>query len=163
MEHAGGILVCTIYEGLSRPERRAPNQPISVTHSAISATTVNGRIVLSTGRPADAHVVNGSIAATLGNVEWEGSRVFGAVNGAVDLELPESCHASVRASTVLLLADDFGLPVHKNIVGSWFSGDIKWRRSVAGPGHRGRQPSPAAHSGAIVAGPWLFGALMQTG
>lgn len=33
--------------------------------SPISAFTINGRIVLSTASPADAHVINGSILATL--------------------------------------------------------------------------------------------------
>jgi hypothetical protein len=156
VQHEGGILFCTIYEGLSRPEHCTPSQMPSVTlsnsdirvnytvrvpsdvsfvprtingsisadlpDSRISAYTVNGRIVLSTGLPADAHVVNGSIIATLGN---EGSREFGAVNGAVDLEVPETFRASVRANTVWgVVANDFGIPVHRNLVGRWFSGDI---------------------------------------
>lgn len=92
VQHDGGIAVCTIYKGLSRPNHCTPgqipsvslnNSDIRVTYtvrvpadvsfaphtingnvtldlpdSAIFASTINGRIVLSTGRPADAHVVN---------------------------------------------------------------------------------------------------------
>jgi hypothetical protein len=159
VQHEGGILLCTIYQGLTRPEHCSPtewtslslnNSDIRVTYtvklpsdvnfvpktvngsitadlpgSPISAATVNGRIVLSTGKPSDAHVVNGSILATLGSVEWAGSREFGAVNGAIDIELPDSAHASVRANTIAgSLANDFGLTVQRTIVGSRFSGDI---------------------------------------
>jgi len=47
------------------------------------------------------------------------------VNGAVDLEVPESSRATVRAHTVWgWLTNDFGLQVHRALVGSWFSGDL---------------------------------------
>jgi len=159
VQHEGGILVCTIYQGLSRPEHCAPGETPSVTltntdvrvvytigvpagvsftprtvngnitadlpDSAVSAYTVNGRIALATSRAADAHTVNGSVLATLGSVEWEGTREFGAVNGSVDVEIPESARATVYANTVFgAVSNDFGLTVHRNIVGRWFSGDV---------------------------------------
>jgi len=93
--------------------------------SAISATTVNGRIVLSTTQPTDAHLVNGTILATLGDTAWEDSRAFSAVNGTIDLEVPASLHASVRASNIWgSLTNDFSIPVHRNLVGSWFEGSL---------------------------------------
>ena len=93
--------------------------------SSISAGTVNGRIILFSNQPADAHSVNGSIVATLGDVSWEGTREFGTVNGTIDLEVPESCHAKVHAANVWgSLANDFAIMVHRNFVGSWFTGDI---------------------------------------
>ena len=99
--------------------------------SDIAASTINGRIILSTGKPAEAQVVNGSILASLQNVEWTGSREFTAVNGSIDVELPESCHASVRANTVWgFVSNDFGIPVHRGVVGAWLTGDI----NGGGPG-----------------------------
>jgi hypothetical protein len=165
VQHDGGILLCTIYQGLSQPEYCTPQQtpsialnnsdirvtytvkvPASVTFlprtvngnitadlpdSPISAATVNGRIVLGTNMPADAHVVNGSILATLGNIDWTGEREFAAVNGAIDLAIPDAAHATVRANSVLgYLANDFGIPVHRSIIGSSYSGDI----NGGGPG-----------------------------
>ena len=155
----GGVLACTVYEGLSNPDHCTPETTPSVTltnsdirvhytvrlpagvnfkpktvngrifaelaENSISANAVNGRIVLSSGQPSDAHVVNGSILATLTNVEWTGTREFASVNGAVDVELPESCQASVRAQTVFgYVANDFGIRVHHYLIGSWFAGDI---------------------------------------
>jgi hypothetical protein len=159
VEYDGGVLFCTIYEGLNRPDHCTLNQSPSVTllnsdvrvtytvllpadvhlagrtvngnitvdlpDSPVSASTVNGRIVLATGKAADAHVVNGSILATLAAVDWEGTREFGTVNGSIDLEVPETCSAHVRAGNVWgSLANDFAVPVHRNLVGSWFEGDL---------------------------------------
>ena len=99
--------------------------------SPVSATTVNGSIFLSTNRAADAHAVNGSIVAALSEIDWPGTREFRTVNGSVDLELPESCHATVKASTVWgFIQNDFGIPVRRSLPVSWMNGDI----NGGGPG-----------------------------
>jgi hypothetical protein len=159
VRHEGGILLCTIYEGISQPNSctvdRTPsvslfNSDIRVLYtvrvpadvrflprtingdvaadlpdSPISATTVNGRIIVTTGKPADAHAVNGTILATLRSVDWDGTREFASVNGNVDIVVPESSRCHVRAGNVWgSLANDFAIPVHRNPVGSWFEGDL---------------------------------------
>jgi hypothetical protein len=159
VQHDGGVLFCTIYQGLSDPDHCTPERTPSVTltnsnirvqyrvrvpagvsfvprtvngnisadlaESPITAATVNGRIVLTSGKTASATVVNGSIVATLANVDWSGSREFTAVNGSIDLEVPEAASASVKATTVWgALGNDFGIPVHRMLIGSWFDGDI---------------------------------------
>ncbi len=159
VQHDGGILVCTIYQGLSRPESCTPDKTPSVTltntdvrvhyavripadvrlvartvngnvtvdlaDSPVSVNTVNGKVVLSSNRPADVHVVNGSIVASLGAVDWADSHEFSSVNGAVDLELPTDCNATVRATTTFgPIMTDFALSVHRALIGSWVYGDI---------------------------------------
>lgn len=115
VQHDGGILICSIYQGLSLPDdctlEQTPsiyltNNTIRVNYtvrvpadSPIAANTVNGQIVLSTSRAASASAVNGSILATLGNIDRAGSREF-AVNGSIDIAAREQGHASDRASTV---------------------------------------------------------------
>jgi hypothetical protein len=155
----GGILVCTIYLGLSDPEHCTPERMPSVTltnsnlrvqytvrvpagvnfiprtvngsitadlaESPIAAATVNGRVVLNSGKPVSASVVNGSIVATLAGVDWSGTKEFTAVNGSIDIEMPGDAAATVRATTVWgALGNDLGIPVHRMLVGSWFDGDI---------------------------------------
>jgi len=157
--HDGGVLVCTIYLGLSRPEHCTPEKTPSVTlnnsdirvlytlrvppdvnlvartvngnvsvnlpDSPASVYTVNGRVVLTTSRPADVNVVNGSILASLGAVDWADSHEISTVNGAVDLEVPETANATVRATATLgPIMTDFPLTVHHTIVGSWLYDNI---------------------------------------
>lgn len=165
LQHDGGILLCTIYEGLSTPDHctldktpsltltnsnirvnytvRVPsgakflprtvngNLTIDLPDSPVTAATVNGQIVLSTNSAASAATVNGSILATLGGVDWEGTREFTAVNGSIDLQIPAGAHAGVRANTVWgFITNDFGLHVHRTLVASWMAGDI----NGGGPG-----------------------------
>ena len=182
LQHDGGIMLCTIYEGLSRPDHctldgtpsltlynsdvrvnytvRIPADVTLAPHtvngnitadlpdSAISASTVNGRILLSTGKPADAHTVNGTILATLGAIDWTGAREFATVNGTVDILVPESSQAHVRASNIWgSVSNDFVIPVHHNLVGSWFEGDLNGGgprlvlSTVSGSIHLRRPPS----------------------
>lgn len=159
VQHDGGVLLCTIYQGLSTPDHCAidqtPNLVLSnsdirvnytvrvpsgaaflprtvngsivadLPESPVTAATVNGQIVLSTNSPASAATVNGSILAALGNVGWEGSREFRAVNGSVDLQIPAGAAAAVRANTVWgFITNDFGLEVHRTVVAGWMAGDI---------------------------------------
>jgi DUF4097 and DUF4098 domain-containing protein YvlB len=89
--------------------------------------TVNGRITadLPESPIAAASVVNGSIVASLANVDWSGTKEFTAVNGSIDIELPGETAATVRATAVWgALGNDFGIPVHRMLIGSWFEGNI---------------------------------------
>jgi hypothetical protein len=150
----GGVLICTIYRGLSRPEYCTPdtspsvslfNSNIKVSYvvrvpahvkliartvngaitadlpdSRVSLNTVNGRVVFSTNCPADANVVNGSILATLGAIDWADSHEISTVNGAIDLQLPETDPVTIRATVVVgPIITEFPLTVHRTIVGSW--------------------------------------------
>jgi len=157
--HAGGVLICTIYQGLSRPDYCTPDTTPSVTllnsdirvlytvrvpadvnlvartvngnvtanlpDSPISVYTVNGRVVLSSNRPADIHAVNGSIIATLGAADWADSHEITTVNGAIDLELPETVNVTLRATATFgPIVTDFPLTVHHTIFGSWLHDNI---------------------------------------
>ena len=152
--HAGGILFCTIYRGLSRPEYCTPDKSPSVSlqnsdikvsyiihvpahvnliartvngaitadlpDSRVSLHTVNGRVVLSTNRPADVNVVNGTVLATLGAIDWADSHEINTVNGAIDLRLPENDPVTIRAAVAVgPIITEFPLMVHRTIVGSW--------------------------------------------
>jgi hypothetical protein len=62
--------------------------------------TVNGAIRLATEGVAAAATVNGSITATVGRADWEGTVEFKTVNGGIKLELPEAISAEFSAKTV---------------------------------------------------------------
>lgn len=81
---------------------RTVNGGITATalHSDAEAYTVNGRIRLFTTGSAQAKSVNGSITAALGNTRWARSREFSTINGTIDLSLPRSINADLRASTI---------------------------------------------------------------
>ncbi len=84
---------------------------------------MNGRISLTTARTASAHVVNGSIFASLDAVEGTGE--FKTVNGTVDLEIPEAASATIHAGLVFgLITTDFALHVHRGFVASRMDGDL---------------------------------------
>ena len=86
------------------------------------AYTVNGRIQLSTAGAAQARTVNGSIIAALGDPFWSKTREFSTVNGAIDLSLPSSTSAELRASTVNGgISADFPLTACGEILGKHIS------------------------------------------
>lgn len=68
--------------------------------SDVSARTINGEVVISTSRHADASTVNGRVSVSLGLPNWERDLEHSAVNGTVTIELPSDTNARVRASTV---------------------------------------------------------------
>src|SRR2546427_1850702 len=61
------------------------------------AYTVNGSVRVSTTGYAEATTVNGSIAAALGRAGWTDEVEFRTVNGGINLELPASLSAEIRA------------------------------------------------------------------
>lgn len=64
------------------------------------AYTVNGSITLETTGFGSASTVNGSIHARLGRGDWDGDMSFETVNGQIEVTLPASVSADVRANTV---------------------------------------------------------------
>lgn len=76
------------------------------------ATTVNGDVKISTTGTAQANTVNGSIQASMGRADWEGTIGFNTVNGSITVRLPGDVNADVTASTVNGALDtDFPLTV----------------------------------------------------
>ena len=83
----------------------------------VEAHTTNGKIALSTSGTALARTVNGSIHAILGKAEWNGARLFSAVNGSIEVEVPGNTNADVSASTVNgRIVTDFPITVHGRFV-----------------------------------------------
>ncbi len=66
----------------------------------VEAHTVNGGIDISASGLAEATTVNGSITASLGRADWDGTLDFTTVNGSVTLELPADLNCDVSISTV---------------------------------------------------------------
>jgi hypothetical protein len=64
------------------------------------AHSVNGSVKVSTTGRAMASTVNGSITASMGQADWPEGAKFTTVNGAVNLSLPASLNADLRADTV---------------------------------------------------------------
>lgn len=91
----------------------------------VAASTVNGKVEVSTLGSVVANTVNGNIHATMGRVNWSEARKFHTVNGNIDLDLPSSTSAEIRASTVNgSISSDFPLMVHGRFGGKSITGTI---------------------------------------
>lgn len=94
----------------------------------VVATTVNGGIKVSTNGLAKATTVNGSIHASMGRGDWDGTLDFNTVNGSITVELPEGVNTEVSAATVNgSMGSDFPLTIKgkfsmKNMHGTIGSG-----------------------------------------
>lgn len=66
----------------------------------VHASTVNGDVDVSTRGVAEAKTVNGSIRASLGRADWNGTMSFTTVNGGITLEVPGDLGATIEAKTV---------------------------------------------------------------
>lgn len=66
----------------------------------VVARTVNGDVKLSTGGLAKATTVNGSIQASMGRADWDGTMSLNTVNGSITVHLPGGANTEVSASTV---------------------------------------------------------------
>lgn len=99
----------------------------------VDASTVNGKVDVSTQGSVVASTVNGNIHAAMGQPNWSDPRKFHTVNGSIDLDLPSSANAEIRASTVNgSISSDFPLVVHGKFGGRSINGTI-------GSGGRGLQ------------------------
>ena len=84
---------------------------VSRIQSDVTASTVNGSVLLSTTGRGEARTVNGSITARLGTLGG-GDLEFATVNGGIELELPDGLDADVSARTVNgEISTDFPLTV----------------------------------------------------
>jgi hypothetical protein len=63
-------------------------------------TTVNGDVQVSTAGTAEAQTVNGDITVWLGESSWDGALGFQTVNGSIDVHLPATVAATVRAQSM---------------------------------------------------------------
>ena len=91
----------------------------------VEAHTVNGKIRISTTGWAAGNTVNGSIVARLGNVAASKPLEFHTVNGAVEVEMPETINATIHASTVNgHISTDFPLMIRGKFSGREISGAI---------------------------------------
>lgn len=80
----------------------------------VDAKTVNGSIKIAAAGVARAKTVNGSITASLGNANWNGALDFKTVNGEIEVGLPSSASADVRAETLNgAISTDFPLTVQE--------------------------------------------------
>jgi hypothetical protein len=66
----------------------------------VDVHTVNGSVEVSTSGVARAQTVNGSVTASMGQADWDGTLEMTTVNGTVRVELPAGASTEVRASTV---------------------------------------------------------------
>lgn len=67
--------------------------------SDVTASTVNGRVSISTSGTAHARTVNGSIHALLLKPFWNRAPEFSAVNGGITVSIPTDVSADVQAET----------------------------------------------------------------
>jgi len=105
------------------------------------AHTVNGGVELESDGIARAETVNGGIKASLGRADWTGALKLKTVNGGIDVFVPASLSADVKASTVNGdIQTDFPLTVTGRIT----------RRSIQGTiGSGGRQLEMETVNGGI--------------
>lgn len=66
----------------------------------VVATTVNGGVKVSTSGLVKATTVNGSIHASMGRADWNGTLSFNTVNGSITVSLPPGVNTEVSAATV---------------------------------------------------------------
>ena len=67
--------------------------------SDVYATTVNGKVVISTSGTAEASTVNGSIVAKLLKPFWKKAPQFSAVNGGISVIIPPNVKTGIHAET----------------------------------------------------------------
>lgn len=93
--------------------------------SDVEAYTVNGSIMLAATGHAEAKTVNGSINASMGSANWDGTLDFKTVNGEIVLNLPADTSTDVHAETLNGdISTDFPLTVQGRISRRRLSGTI---------------------------------------
>lgn len=66
----------------------------------VKATSVNGKVRVSTKSWAELSSVNGSLEAKMGRADWPGTLKIETVNGSISLEMPSDLSADVRFESV---------------------------------------------------------------
>ncbi len=91
----------------------------------VRASSVNGKVRVSTKSWAEVSSVNGSIEARMGRSDWPGTLKAETVNGSIRLELPADTNTNVRFESVNgHLESDFPLQVHGSMSGHSLTGQI---------------------------------------
>lgn len=66
----------------------------------VKATSVNGKVRVSTKSWAELSSVNGSLEAKMGRADWPGTLKLETVNGSISLELPNDTNTDVKFESV---------------------------------------------------------------
>ncbi len=66
----------------------------------VKASSVNGKIQVSTKAWAELNSVNGSLEARMGRSDWQGTLKLETVNGSISVELPSETNADVEFASV---------------------------------------------------------------
>lgn len=91
----------------------------------VHASSVNGRVRVSTASWAEVSTVNGSIEAAMGSADWTGTLHISTVNGSIRLEMPGDLNTDVSFRSVNgNLNSDFPLTVKGSLGGRLVSGRI---------------------------------------
>lgn len=91
----------------------------------VRATTVNGKVRVSTRGWAEASSVNGSVEVRMGSADWTGTLKISSVNGSIELEMPSDMNADVRFRSVNgRLESDFPVTVSGKLGGRKMEGRI---------------------------------------
>jgi hypothetical protein len=91
----------------------------------VRASSVNGRVQVSTKSWAEVSSVNGNVKARMGQADWPGTLSIETVNGSIELELPGDLSADVAFKSVNgELESDFALTVQGSMSGHSMKGRI---------------------------------------
>jgi hypothetical protein len=91
----------------------------------VYASTVNGDVEVSTAGVAEASTVNGSVRASMGRADWQGSMKFSTVNGGITVEVPDDLNADIEAATVNGdIETDFPITVRGRFMNRRMSGRV---------------------------------------
>jgi hypothetical protein len=84
----------------------------------VDVSTLTGEITLSTTGAGQATSLHGSVVASIGSVNWSGSRVFSSGEGNVDLQIPADANANVQVSAFRgTVTSDFSLTTNSATAG----------------------------------------------
>jgi len=91
----------------------------------VRASSVNGKVRVSTKSWAELSTVNGSIEAHMGQADWTGTLRVASVNGSIELELPGDLNSDVAFKSVNgRLESDFALTIQGSLNGHAVRGRV---------------------------------------
>jgi hypothetical protein len=91
----------------------------------VRASSVNGSVRVSTKSWAEVSTVNGSIEATMGRADWNGTLKAESVNGSITIELPSDANTEVDFASVNgRMESEFPLSVNGSFGGHIIKGKI---------------------------------------
>jgi hypothetical protein len=99
VEHPGGVTICAVYPTSGTPNECRPGEGgrMSVQNNDVN---VEFKVEVPKGVRFVGRTVNGGIHARLGRADWTGTLDLKTVNGGIDVSLPASAAAEVKAATV---------------------------------------------------------------